>query len=60
MPAGADLEVEGAVHLVLFGAEDGRQVLSHDEGTLDALNDELLAGDDDEDFTRQRPTCQTP
>lgn len=29
VPAGADLEVEGAVHPVLLGPEDGRQVLRH-------------------------------
>ena len=35
MPAGPDLEVEGAVDLVLLRPEDGRQVLRHPDLDLD-------------------------
>ena len=35
--AGADLEVEGAIDLVLLGTEDGGQVLRHPEAELFSL-----------------------
>jgi hypothetical protein len=42
--AGADLVVEGAVDLVLLGAEDGGEEVGHFGGTESSVNLKIVSG----------------